>query len=234
MASDGAIDYELLAQNAMRGVVRAVLTEVARTGLPGEHHFYIAFRTNAPGVSISKRLKEKYRDEMTIVLQHRFWDLIVTEDKFEVKLTFDAIPERLSIPYAAIKIFYDPSVPYGLQFEDAEFGAGGAMRLKGADDGGDDIIETRDSKTERAARGELAGLQNMSDRGDKKKPARRPKTEAKPALPAPPAEKPAQQQPRPALKPVASAPQALPAAKSTAAEASPDTKIVSLDQFRKK
>lgn len=102
----------------MRGVVRAVLQQIVKTGLPGEHHFYVSFLTQAPGVILSKRLKEKYPTEMTIVLQHRFWDLIVSEDRFEVKLTFDGIPERLVVPYAAIKVFIDPSVRYGLQFDD--------------------------------------------------------------------------------------------------------------------
>ena len=115
----------------MRGIVRTVLTRVAKSGLPGEHHFYIAFRTDAPGVSISKRLKEKYPEEMTIVLQHRFWDLAVKEDHFEVKLTFDSIPERLSVPFEAIKVFFDPSVPYGLQFEDFDIAGAAAQELVG-------------------------------------------------------------------------------------------------------
>ena len=113
------IDYEALQQDALRGIVRAALQQIAKTGLPGEHHFYISFRTQAPGVVLSKRLKEKYPDEMTIVLQHRFWDLIVSEDRFEVKLTFDGVPERLVVPLSAIKVFIDPSVHFGLQFEDA-------------------------------------------------------------------------------------------------------------------
>lgn len=118
MASGPSIDYAKLQQEAMRGVVRAVLQRVVKTGLPGEHHFYISFLTQAPGVILSKRLKEKYPSEMTIVLQHRFWDLIVSDDRFEVKLTFDGIPERLVVPFAAIKVFIDPSVRYGLQFDE--------------------------------------------------------------------------------------------------------------------
>jgi hypothetical protein len=114
----------------MRGVVRSVLGRVAKTGLPGEHHFYIAFRTDAPGVVLSKRLMQKYPEEMTVVLQHRFWNLIVSEDRFEVKLTFDGIEERLCIPFAAIKVFFDPSVPYGMQFEENE-AAGAPDRLSG-------------------------------------------------------------------------------------------------------
>lgn len=120
MTAGQHIDYEALAQEAMRGVVRAVLTKVGETGLLGDHHFYIAFNTQGPGVSISKRLKEKYPVEMTIVLQHRFWDLEVNEERFEVKLTFDGIPERLVVPFRCVKVFYDPSVPYGLQFEESE------------------------------------------------------------------------------------------------------------------
>ena len=117
MTGESMIDYEALAQEAMRNVVRSVLSETAATGLPGDHHFYISFDTLAPGVVLSKRLREKYAEEMTIVLQHRFWDLFVNENRFEVKLTFDGIPERLVVPFKAIRVFFDPSVRYGLQFE---------------------------------------------------------------------------------------------------------------------
>lgn len=118
--SEPEIDYESLAQDALRGIVKRVISRVAKHGLPGDHHFYIAFDTNADGVSLSKRLKERYPKEMTIVLQHRFWDLQVHDDRMEVKLTFNNIPERLVVPYKAIKVFFDPSVPYGLQFEASE------------------------------------------------------------------------------------------------------------------
>lgn len=120
MTGESTIDYEGLAQEAMRGVVRKVLARVAKSGLIGDHHFYISFETEAPGVTLSKRLREKYPREMTIVLQHRFWDLAVSEDRFEVKLTFDGIPERLVVPFSAIKVFFDPSVRFGLQFEDQD------------------------------------------------------------------------------------------------------------------
>ncbi len=123
MTNESMIDYEALAQDAMRGLVRNVLQRTAKSGLPGDHHFYISFDTNAPGVSISKRLREKYPNEMTIVLQHRFWDLSVGEERFEVKLTFDGIPERVVVPFGAIKVFFDPSVRYGLQFEEPDFNA---------------------------------------------------------------------------------------------------------------
>ncbi len=111
------IRYDLLAQEALRGVVRQVLADVAKSGLPGEHHFYVTFDTRAPGLKISPRLKALHPEEMTIVLQHQFWDLSVTEQGFEIGLSFKGIPERLSIPFAAVKGFFDPSVQFGLQFE---------------------------------------------------------------------------------------------------------------------
>jgi len=111
------IRYDLLAQEALRSVVRRVLLDVAKTGLPGEHHFYISFDTRAPGVRLSQRMLEKYPEEMTIVLQHQFWDLIVTDTTFEVGLSFGGIPERLLVPFSALKGFFDPSVKFGLQFE---------------------------------------------------------------------------------------------------------------------
>ena len=118
MTSDATIDYDSLQQEALRGVVRSVLQQVAKTGLPGDHHLYISFDVRAPGVVLSKRLREKYPSEMTIVLQYRFWDLSLTDERFEVKLTFDGIPERLVVPFNAIKVFIDPSVRYVLHFED--------------------------------------------------------------------------------------------------------------------
>jgi hypothetical protein len=119
MAED-LIRYDILAQDALRGVVRKVLSEVARTGLPGEHHFFISFATRAPGVRISSRILAQYPEEMTIVLQHQFWDLSVTEHAFEVGLSFNNVPERLLVPFTAIKGFADPSVQFGLQFEIAK------------------------------------------------------------------------------------------------------------------
>ena len=111
------IRYDILAQEALRGVVKKVLAEVARTGLPGAHHFYITFATRAPGVRISTPLLEKYPEEMTIVLQYAFRDLIVTDTAFEVGLSFGEVPERLLIPFAAIRAFLDPSVQFALHFE---------------------------------------------------------------------------------------------------------------------
>ncbi|MEM1039021.1 MAG: ClpXP protease specificity-enhancing factor SspB [Pseudomonadota bacterium] len=114
------IRYDVLAQEALRGVVKKVLQEVARTGLPGEHHFYVTFDTGYPGVRISSRMKEKYPEEMTIVVQHQFWDLEATDHGFSIGLSFDSIPESLLIPFAAIRGFFDPSVQFGLQFEAVE------------------------------------------------------------------------------------------------------------------
>lgn len=110
------IRYDILTQNALRGVVRTVLADAAAKGLPGEHHFYVSFDTRAPGVKLSPRLLAQYPTEMTIVLQHQFWDLTVTEEGFEVGLSFNGIPERLIVPLTAVKGFFDPSVQFGLEF----------------------------------------------------------------------------------------------------------------------
>jgi hypothetical protein len=116
MAEDH-IRYDILAQEALRGVMRKVLAEVARTGLPGNHHFFITFLTNAPGVRISPRLREKYPEQMTIVIQFQYWDLKVSDTGFEVGLSFSDVPERLEIPFAAVRGFYDPSVNFELEFD---------------------------------------------------------------------------------------------------------------------
>ena len=122
MATDH-IRYDVLARDALRGVLRRVLTDAAEHGLPGEHHFFITFLSTADGVKLSPRLLAQYPEEMTIILQHQFWDLVVTEDRFEVGLSFGGIPERLVVPFAAIKSFLDPSVQFGLQFEPSETAA---------------------------------------------------------------------------------------------------------------
>ena len=111
------IRYDLLTQEALRSVLRRVLQDAAKNGLPGDHHFYISFGTGAPGVRMSKRLRAQYPDEITIVLQHQFRDLIVTEQAFEVGLSFSGVSEHLVVPFDAIKRFFDPSVQFGLQFE---------------------------------------------------------------------------------------------------------------------
>jgi hypothetical protein len=111
------IRYDLLTQEALRSVLRRVLQDAARNGLPGDHHFYISFNAGAPGVRLSKRLRAQYPEEMTIVLQHQFRDLTVNEQAFEVSLSFSGVSEHLVVPFDAIKRFFDPSVQFGLQFE---------------------------------------------------------------------------------------------------------------------
>jgi hypothetical protein len=113
------IRYDLLTQRALRGVVRTVLADVAKKGVPGDHHFYISFDTHAEGLRLSSRMRAQYPDEMTIVLQHQFWDLVVTDDTFEVGLSFGGVPERLLVPFEAVTAFVDPSVEFGLRFEPA-------------------------------------------------------------------------------------------------------------------
>ena len=227
MTAETVIDYEALQQDAMRGVVRAVLSQIVKTGLPGEHHFYISFLTQSPGVILSKRLKEKYPHEMTVVLQHRFWDLIISEDRFEVKLTFDGIPERLVVPYRSIKVFIDPSVRFGLQFEDASSDK--------------ESPAPRHSMTMDAAFDQVGEARADSPRATlskKPRPARKPKADKEaanmqtasapsmtpPALPNAPMPEPAS---------AAATPRVVEAAEVDK-PAESGAKILSLDQFRKK
>lgn len=150
------IRYDILAQDALRGVIRKVLSEVATTGyLPGDHHFFITFMTEAPGVRVSTMLKERYPEQMTIVVQHQFWDLKVTESQFEIGLSFSDKPERLVVPFAAIRGFYDPSVNFELEFD--------TVLEEAANDGGDDsagtienLVETAKPENPPAKRGKSA------------------------------------------------------------------------------
>lgn len=237
MASEPTIDYETLTQDAMRGVVRTVLGQAAKSGLPGDHHFYISFDTSASGVVLSKRLKDKYPSEMTIVLQHRFWDLSVEDDGFEVKLTFDGIPERLVVPFAAIRVFFDPSVRYGLQFEDPDV----------EPEAGDDMTHRFSGRASDRANGARATLRSTAPK--KPKVARKTKGEKaaeKTVPPAPVPEKaPAAAAPSPRLAAVPSKPaedrlkRAEPKLGDRPAEDRPrqdngGAQIVSLDAFRKK
>ena len=226
MASGPSIDYAKLQQEAMRGVVRAVLQRIVKTGLPGEHHFYISFLTQAQGVILSKRLKEKYPSEMTIVLQHRFWDLIVSEDRFEVKLTFDGIPERLVVPFAAIKVFIDPSVRYGLQFDEeaSDRDAAPAPRVLNADatydQAGDAGAESPRTQTKKPRT-------SRKSRADKDAQSGAPVLAAVKTEPLPP-------NPEPAAR---AGEQSIKDGDDAAAEKQPaqeGAKILSLDQFRKK
>jgi uncharacterized protein len=120
-SSKDQIGYHALTQAALKGVVRAALEKAGKLGaLPGDHHFYITFRTRTPGVQMADYLKDKFPEEMTIVVQHQYWDLEVTDERFEVILKFGGVPQHLSIPFAALSRFFDPSVGFGLQFEEAD------------------------------------------------------------------------------------------------------------------
>lgn len=135
--TEDLIRYDILTQDALRGVVRKVLTEVSKAGLPGDHHFFISFASQAPGVRLPSRLIERYPAEMTIVLQNQFWDLKVHESVFEVGLSFDDRAEILTIPFAAILGFFDPSVEFGLKFEvDTGFAGTDAEPVSGDETGG--------------------------------------------------------------------------------------------------
>jgi hypothetical protein len=199
------IRYDILTQDALRDMIRRVLADAAVKGLPGDHHFFITFDTRAEGVRMSARLRSSYPQDMTIVLQHQFWDLAVGEDDFEVGLAFNGIPERLYVPLKAVKGFFDPSVQFGLQFAvDAEpVGASG--------DAGNDAGE--DAKA--------AGKAPMAPPADSRRAAasKRPKLAPEPAAGAkPPAE----------TRAVKAPDDAAPAKDDAAGQ------VVRLDRFRKK
>ena len=167
MATDH-IRYDILAQAALRGVVRTVLADAAKKGLPGEHHFKISFDTTASGVRLSDRMRARYPQEMTIVLQHQFWDLVVSEQAFEVGLSFGGIPERVGVPFDAVTAFYDPAVQFGFQFETIETAATGEAA-------GAQLAETPASPIAR-----------LPDEGSKPEPLPAPAaTTAPPVAPAP-------------------------------------------------
>ena len=134
---ESLIPYDEIVQDALRAVVGRVLGEVERTGgLPGEHHFYITFRTRMPGVAIPRHLAERFPEEMTIVLQHRYWDLKVEEDRFTVGLSFGGVGATLQVPFAAVTRFHDPAVEFSLTFQA---------------DGGEDIVEDEPDEAENDA-----------------------------------------------------------------------------------
>jgi hypothetical protein len=206
------IRYDLLAQDALRSVVKKVLIDVAKHGPPGDHHFFVAFDTRAAGVKISERVRAKYPEEMTIVLQHQFWDLIVGDKGFEVGLSFNGVPERLVVPFEAIKGFFDPSVQFGLQFETiTEAQAAPAQAAN----------ESQAGKTAEAGAGERQASR-PTPRGAASEPEERPAT----SVPSTRGKKKAASAP---VEPSATEKPAKPAAdKSASAE------VVSLDKFRKK
>jgi hypothetical protein len=223
------IRYDLMVQDALKGVLRKLLADAARDGLPGEHHFFITFRTGSPGVRLSQRMREKYPDEMTIVLQHQFWDLGVTDHSFEVGLSFGGVPERLLVPFDAITGFFDPSVQFGLKFEQHEAAneedevagdnepmpATRSLRSVPAagDDAPDDAAPAAKPASGKSARGKATD-KSTEKASDSKAGAKPPAMkEAKEGEPAAPGE-----------KPVA----------SPAAAQEGGAQVVSLDAFRKK
>ncbi len=131
------IRYDVLTQEALRDVIRKVLEEVSAVGLPGEHHFFITFRTDHPGVRLSARMRERYPEEMTIVIQHSFWDLNVSENHFEIDLSFDDILERLRVPFSSLKGFFDPHVKFGVQFDTEYLEAANADEVSDEEDAED-------------------------------------------------------------------------------------------------
>ncbi len=213
--SNDMIRYDLLAQDALRGVVRKVLIDVGKQGLPGEHHFYIAFDTNYPGVRLSQRLREQYPNEMTVVLQHQFWDLTVNDYAFEVGLSFGNVPERLVIPFNSIKGFFDPSVQFGLQFEIIDL-----------DDSEEDLVEVDDQHEDPEL---MQDDEDGAEDSKSKKGRGKTKGKTRKALPKGAGSEP-QALPAPEM------PQIKPKAKSGAKKETPKgpgAEVVSLDKFRK-
>ncbi len=227
------IRYDLMIQEALRGVVRRVMTDAEKHGLPGDHHFFIRFKTTAPGVRISNWLREQFPDEMSVVLQHQYWDLKVTERTFEVGLSFRGSPERLLVPFEAVVEFQDPSVRFGLVFEPAEGEAGNDDQLE-APPKGRPLAElkpaggrlTGDPLPRKFTRG-IEAVERAAKRDDKK--------DAKPAALKRDAAKSAKPENGDSLKAgdgVQGAGQD--AAADAAPPAKPAAQVVSLDQFRKK
>jgi len=149
------IGYEALTQAAMRGVMREALKQTAANGAPpGDHHFYISFRTKAPGVNIADYLVERFPEDMTIVVQHQFWDLEITDTRFEIILKFSGVPQHLSIPFSAVTRFVDPSVNFGLTFEQDPANGEAAVIAPAASDQ-DEIEQDTDAETpQKVASGE--------------------------------------------------------------------------------
>jgi hypothetical protein len=222
--SEDLIRYDVMVQEALLGVVRKVLTDAARFGLPGEHHFYITFRSEAPGVRMSSRLREKHPDEMTIVLQHQFWELIVGETTFEVGLSFGGVPERLLVPYDALTGFYDPSVQFGLKFTPDEAQADNDLGDEDAEPGVKDQLEAITS-LEKAGKGKAAKAAARTAEPDADSTAQNNSGDAS-----------GEASPAPAKKPrgKAGAGETPDADKTEAAKPAGGAEVVSLEAFRKK
>jgi uncharacterized protein len=174
MMAEHHIRYDLLAQQALRGVVRTVLADVAKEGLPGEHHFKITFNTTAPGVRLSDRLRAQYPETMTIILQHQFWDLAVGDSAFEVGLSFGGIGERLAVPFDAIVAFYDPAVQFGFQFEPID--AAADERGEAAKDSAEDNVKPAPARKDKSAQKPAALPPGKSAAGKKSESAPAVKT----------------------------------------------------------
>lgn len=217
MARD-SLHYDRMVESALRGVVRQALAAVVEQGLPGNHHFYLTFRTNQPGVEIADRLRAQYPQEMTIVLQHQFWGLEVNDEFFVVNLSFSNVPERLKVPYAALVSFVDPSVKFGLQFQVAGETAGTSLS----------VGEVTDKAAPPAKEPPPLALAKIGD----KSPAEKSPAEKSPAaMPtAVPADKASDSQPKTAPAPASSG---TPADEPEDGKKDPD-KVISLDAFRKK
>jgi hypothetical protein len=142
--SDDSLRYDQMVEDALRGVVRAALEHTLEHGLPGDHHFYLTFRTQAPGVVLPDFLRERYPEEMTIIVQHQFWDLTVGEDAFGISLSFENQLAELNVPYAALSAFVDPSVKFGLQFNAAE-AAGASGDVSGTPRSGGSVPAVREA-----------------------------------------------------------------------------------------
>jgi hypothetical protein len=173
MTKDG-LRYDKMVERALRGVVREAISSAVAGGLPGAHHFYITFKTAAPGVDIGEQLRAKYPDEMTIVIEHQFWELTVTPDAFAVTLSFNNRPERLTIPFAAITAFADPSVKFGLQFQETSPGEASPqageppLRLAEAPDSAE---ASRGRKERGSPKLVSEKPEGKAEKGDAKKPA---------------------------------------------------------------
>lgn len=159
------IRYDVLTQEALRDVIRKVLQEVASSGLPGEHHFFITFRTDHPSVRLSARMRERYPEEMTIVIQHSYWDLKITDTYFEIDLSFDDILERLRVPFSSLKGFFDPHVKFGVQF-DAEY-------LEAANGDVEVVLDSNDDS------GEVENLPQVAQSRDMTKSTKKSKSKKK-------------------------------------------------------
>ncbi len=214
MARD-ILQYDKMVETALRSVVREALALVAKNGLPGNHHFYLTFRTDHPGVDMSDALRIQYPNDMTVVLQHQYWGLEVNDDHFVVNLSFSNVPERLQVPYAAMMSFVDPSVKFGLQFQPLDPEAPNALS-------GGFTAAAAAAESTKAPKPKLADAKASEAKPVELKPAERKPEPAK----ADPAKA------EPALKETAAKDEAAPGEAPTDTPAA--EKVVSLDAFRKK